>query len=260
MVRLNPACVIYLSYSIATHCRVCVKTCFEHRVMPKVRRQRVRRHAAAAGTVYGKVDNTSNNGPSPTPVSSNPFIISPQLQQPTTAIASAPSATNMSTNTKTEDKDTPTASSTGKFKNKVTKKEKMLQRRKRLRNRLLLPGDSAKFSSPDKGISSLSSLTDMLPSAEESVKQRQDTRGKNMTDHTRKEIAKSEISQFTNVLAHPAFRNNPLAALRAHLKNSQEEEQESQAKLNSIAGVKPQRKKKNGGKKSKKKKKSTMSD
>ena len=88
----------------------------------------------------------------------------------------------------------------------------------------------------------------------ESEWERRERRGGKREAHShslppRKEIATTEIQQFTNVLSHPAFRNNPLAALRAHLTNSQDQERDNQKKLNAIAGVKPQRKQKKKTKK-----------
>lgn len=214
--------------------------------MPKVRKERTRRHASAAGaSVYERPSATGPTGSffakgAGTSLP-NPFMLGSQAEPP------ARPQQQHATATEPAGVDATAEAGEAVRKVKMSKKTKKHMRHKRFMSRLMLPGDSAKFKR--KSIGDMQSLTDFLPSAEESVLIKLNNRGKNLTQHTRKEIATTEIQQFTNVLSHPAFRNNPLAALRAHLTNSQDQERDNQKKLNAIAGVKPQRKQKKKTKK-----------
>jgi len=68
----------------------------------------------------------------------------------------------------------------------------------------------------------LSSLKDLLdPLLEAQLKdEKQSGAPKKLTVHKRKEIEKLESQQFKNVLQHPAFKSNPMAAINEHISNS----------------------------------------
>lgn len=227
--------------------------------MPKVRKPRARRHLAAVGSKYALAEKAAVQAAADAAAkaedTANPFT----LQKPPSS-----SSTSSTSSTSSDPQAAATTPADGAARpKKLTKKDKRGQRHKRFMSRLLLPGDAAKFQA--KADLDMASLVEGLPTAEESVQETQ--KGKNMTSHTRKTIAVSEIAQFNNVLSHSAFRNNPIAALRAHLANSQDQEKKRQEQLNEIAGVKEKKAKKINfrpsaaqKRKKTKKKKSAMAD
>lgn len=204
--------------------------------MPKVRKARVRRHTAAVGSKYALAEKAAAEAAAQAEkaeaasdaVKANPFVLETG--------GSSSSTTNKQPNASA----TP-ADAAARPAKKLTKKDKRDERRKRFMGRLLLPGDTSKFKA--KADLDMADMLDGLPTAAESANATQQ-QGKNLTSHTRKTIAVSEIAQFNNVLSHSAFRNNPIAALRAHLANSQEAEKKRQEQLKEISGVKDPKKKK----------------
>lgn len=67
------------------------------------------------------------------------------------------------------------------------------------------------------GMSSLSELLDSLMEKEQAMQAQ--TKNKKMDNKMKQKLAVTELEQFKNVLAHPAFQNDPLAIIKEHLKN-----------------------------------------
>jgi len=102
----------------------------------------------------------------------------------------------------------------------IAKKEK----RKEKRNKLLQTLQSQQMNKRSKSkkprnlpLESLDSLKASLPDLNFEIPQIRIS-GK-LTAEKRQKIAKLELQQFHNVLEHPAFAQNPLAAITEHLKN-----------------------------------------
>jgi hypothetical protein len=66
-------------------------------------------------------------------------------------------------------------------------------------------------------LDSMKDLKDLLPAI--TFSKTTDRTPKTMTTERRQKIAKQEVEQFKNVLAHPAFKNNALATITEHLTN-----------------------------------------
>jgi len=67
------------------------------------------------------------------------------------------------------------------------------------------------------GMSSLSQLLESLMEKEQAV--HASTKNKKVDTKMKQQMASTELEQFKNVLAHPAFQNDPMGIIKEHLKN-----------------------------------------
>merc|ERR1719273_3044953 len=95
----------------------------------------------------------------------------------------------------------------------LSKKMKRKERRKIFLQRLLLPGEPEKFANSNSFSSSLSdAIVDVAKESNGSSKRKPSKKKQNK--QWRKKIAPSAIAQFSRVLEHPAFQNNPFDAIK----------------------------------------------
>lgn len=140
---------------------------------------------------------------------------------------------------------------------KLSKKEKQREKRQHFLNKFMMPGENSKFGA--RKVLEVQGLSDTLPEVTaEDLKVRREQqdsllKGKKITSYRRAQIATVEIDQFSQVLSHPAFQQNPMAALRQHLNNTYEMEQTERDELGVTANEK--KKMRNIGKRKKGKKK-----
>lgn len=102
----------------------------------------------------------------------------------------------------------------------IAKKEKRKEKRKKLLQTLQSQQNEKSNSKKVKvnlPLESMDSLKASLSDLNFEIPQTQAS-GK-LTAEKRQKIAKLELQQFHNVLEHPAFAQNPLAAITEHLKN-----------------------------------------
>jgi len=72
-------------------------------------------------------------------------------------------------------------------------------------------------------ISNLNSITDILPSLSAVLETNAQSKKKKhpiLTSKNKNKLLSAELEQFKNVLAHPAFKANPMGAITEHLKNT----------------------------------------
>eukprot|EP00808_Paulinella_micropora_P021529 g38811.t1 len=105
-------------------------------------------------------------------------------------------------------------------------------------DRLGLPGEGKRPKSQQKidtaeRMDSIQGLVDALPKV---VEQQADTsRRKSGTAKTRQNSNKRDISQFSAVLAHPAFQANPFSAITQHAQHVATIKQEEKAKQQALS-------------------------
>lgn len=230
--------------------------------MPKIRKERVRRHVVAAGLSSPSIENTKEQATAAVAVAKGTEVSNeekasllstggaikwePVKPLDFTAILNAALAeplpshlldnddADMSDSKNDNDKDkSKSSSSSGEEKKekeegkrplvkKITKKEKIQARHQKFMNRLMLPGDKQKFEPKKLDMSSLAEVIDIKEPAPATQK---------MTTFTRKAVASSEINQFKLVFQHPSFQQDALAAIREHLtlSNAAKEEEAARA-------------------------------
>ncbi|KAL6077163.1 Translation initiation factor IF-2 [Balamuthia mandrillaris] len=106
------------------------------------------------------------------------------------------------------------------------KKDKRKQKRTNLLQKLQateLIKEKEKKAAQEQG-APLSSVSDLLSAlmqretSNSSERHKADTTAR-LTTHKKTKIMTSEVEQFKNVLAHPAFQRDPMAAIKEHLSN-----------------------------------------
>jgi len=177
--------------------------------MPKVKKARARRHAAAVLTAKEQEVEAQKRREEKEAVTTafGTFEVSKASATEATAPSTAtPAATTLKSKA---------------AKKATTKKQKRTEKHKAFMSKLLLPGDNTKFASTSDASLSLSNLTSSLPSATAVKEQKEQQKSTKISAKARKNIARQEIAHFTQVLAHPAFQSNPLQAIRQHIQNTQ---------------------------------------
>lgn len=209
-------------------------------MMPKIRRERVRRHVAAAGASEPSEETNpvlpeekasllfTGTGIVWEPIKPLDLAVLTSLSNTKQEdVAMSDSKSDVSSHVgshsgeKKSESNVESGSAEGKRPlKKQTKREKIQARHQKFMTRLMLPGDKQKFETKKLDLSALAEVIDAKEPPAASLK---------MTSYTRKSVAASEINQFKLVFQHPAFQNDALAAIREHLQiaNAAREEAES---------------------------------